>query len=572
MKIYGWRKLFDSATLEAAEEYLGRDDVIIWQCDEGHIHAKVYGHHEHTVDIRISGHTVIGMDCSCSYSRSGGHCNHMAAVLYACEELDDDMEDSEEERNDKLVSIIDSMTEVQIKSYLRHLAMNSSDIRDTLFMRFSTDADAEMAIRIKTLLADCSDGYEDETNGMELSDVTGYIDALLEILEEYVPRFIDGNLYAEAFDIVESAMSYMGFYLIEPDDDTDRFFSHLGKYLKQVLSSVDDQTREDMLSKIEEYEVEDSYNFALSDFAFDFRNGYSDSHEYQSRMLKARIDELNGDGWKYLDDWYLNHVYDRTSLYIVDMVLKGFKTDFPVEAFMEMHMDSRSANERMLEYYRKNGFSEKEIGLLLKILDGNNMDLDGLSLYSDDAMDEMAERAYYLMLIRKSYEEVVDFIMDQVSTKKRYCLVCHLRSLKNNIDERRWNKVISEINMAMNRKGKNLDERLPLVDFMLAEGIYGSVFNIFEAKNFKMESFHAVANSLISEDEARTFEIHLKGLCYMMKKAMDRSSYAAAIGELAEVIELYPDGDEKALLIVNAWKENHPNRKAMFEELEKAGF
>ena len=572
MEIYGWRKLFESDTLSAAEEYLGHDDVIIWNCDDGLVHAKVYGHHEHTVDIRIEGHTVTEMECTCSYARSGGHCNHMAAVLYACEELEDDIKDSEEERSDKLVSIIDSMTETQIKSFLRHLAMNSSDIRDMLFLSFTNDVDAEMVGTIRFRLGNCSDGFEDEVNGLEISDVAGYMDALLEVLDAYVPRFMNGKLYAEAFEILDSAMTYMGSYLIEADDDTDRFFICVGEYLKKLLNAVDENSRNEMLSKIGSYETEDFYNWALNDFAFEFRNGYSDSPEYQRMMLKERIDELNGDGWKYFDDWYLNHVYDRTCLYITDMILRGFETDFPINAFMEKHVDSKSANERMLDYYSKKGLTDKEYELLLKLLDGNNVDLCGEPLYSDDAMDEMAERAYYMMLMKKSCDEVVDFIMDQVSSKKRYCLVSHLKTLKNHINEKAWNKVMSAMRTELGRKGKSLDGRLPIIDFMLSEGKSNEVFKIFEAKNFEMESFCDFAHSLISLDKERTFKIHLKGLCFLMKKANNRNEYAAAIRELEGVEELYTDGDEKALQVVKAWKESNPNRTAMFEVLEKAGY
>ena len=80
-----WRHLFTSPILARGMEYFRAGQVKNMRQESGRYDAVVKGEKPYEVIIVLRGDEVHWMDCDCPYARSGSHCKHMAAVLFAIE-------------------------------------------------------------------------------------------------------------------------------------------------------------------------------------------------------------------------------------------------------------------------------------------------------------------------------------------------------------------------------------------------------------------------------------------------------------------------------------------------------
>ena len=66
-------------------------------------------------------------------------------------------------------------------------------------------------------------------------------------------------------------------------------------------------------------------------------------------------------------------------------------------------------------------------------------------------------------------------------------------------------------------------------------------------------------------------DTYVQMLDRVMSRSSDRSMYREAIGYLQSVRQ-FPNGDETAKLLADSWRERFGRRKAMLDELRRAGY
>ena len=588
MKIYGWRKLFDAGVLLDAKSYVG-DDSVACVTREGLVHGRVTDDREYTVDIHVDGKgTVQSMMCSCGYD---GCCSHMAAVLYKAESNDRDMEiESEEtelpdcmgcwedrtgcseEDEERLLSTLEQMAESQLRTALYRFGKRSSFLRENLITRYSKHMDPKIASHVVHMVYEAENEFKDEYNRDYIRDEEGYVGRIEEILDRFIPGFIDEKLFNEAADITISALQAVGWNYLSDMALKEQFGYVITGYWKSILSKGDVSCRKYLLGKIREVEHDDGNDSFVVESCFEFRNSCCDDREYIRELIEERLSFIESVDKDDYDEWYFADLYNRSTAFIVDRLFKGYLSKDELVDFAGRYCKSRMANEKILEYYRGNGLEAEELELLLLILSSDNMDYDYREIYTKSELDEISERTYYLMLMKRSNNEVAGFLIAQILDSKRYFLTCHFSSLKNYLDKDVWEDIIGRIHSEVDNRKINIDSKLPLLKFMLSEGSYDTVFEKLEKGNLSIKAFNSLCDSLFYEDEDRTFKLHKKGLRSLMHGASSRRGYITAIGELENVRSLYDDGESRAVEVAEEWKESYPDRVTMLEELERAGY
>lgn len=220
MEIYGWRKLFDSATLIEARKYF-EDDSVAFVRKYGLIHAKVADDDsEYVVDINILNGYVSDMSCTCICDETGISCCHMAAVLLEVErveskhgfESDDklpdcmgwkkDSSECSEYDEERLLYTIDEMSETQLKTALYHFGKRSSFLRENLITKYSEKMTPEIAANVKYMIENAEKEYRgSDFHAHTICDEIGYVECIGRILMRYIPKFIDSGLLEDAFEI-----------------------------------------------------------------------------------------------------------------------------------------------------------------------------------------------------------------------------------------------------------------------------------------------------------------------------------------------------------------------------------
>lgn len=102
------------------------------------ITATVYGSSVYNVEIRLKGGNIESMDCDCPYSMEGNNCKHMAAVLYAVEENEEETSfaqtETPHEAARSIEEIIGSLSEDELRASLLKAALKYQDVMDSLIM------------------------------------------------------------------------------------------------------------------------------------------------------------------------------------------------------------------------------------------------------------------------------------------------------------------------------------------------------------------------------------------------------------------------------------------------------
>lgn len=91
-----WKDSFNPRILDRGREYHHQGKVLRMTHSGNEIHAVVEGSEPYEVSIRFSRGIPKEAACSCPYASGGEPCKHMAAVMFALEELDYVPEDEPE--------------------------------------------------------------------------------------------------------------------------------------------------------------------------------------------------------------------------------------------------------------------------------------------------------------------------------------------------------------------------------------------------------------------------------------------------------------------------------------------
>lgn len=82
-----WRELFKPWIVERGRDYFSGGHVVELEEEGFFVCAKVSGSQEYQVEIRSNSDGVLRMACDCPYAERGENCKHMAAVLFALEDV-----------------------------------------------------------------------------------------------------------------------------------------------------------------------------------------------------------------------------------------------------------------------------------------------------------------------------------------------------------------------------------------------------------------------------------------------------------------------------------------------------
>ena len=77
------------------------------------------------------------MFCDCPYAAEGECCKHMAAVLYAIEEEDPELEKAVTEEGGRISSVIALIPEKELRSLVLSLAQEDKSLQNALLSKYS---------------------------------------------------------------------------------------------------------------------------------------------------------------------------------------------------------------------------------------------------------------------------------------------------------------------------------------------------------------------------------------------------------------------------------------------------
>ena len=554
---FPWEDCFDQEILTRGWNYYleGAVEGLSKKSDQEYT-AVVQGSVPYNVGIDLREGIPVSMSCDCPYAERGFECKHMAAVLFAVE---DEKEQSgvspgtcvSPDEGKTIESIVARIPENEIRDVLVDLCKRNEEIGHFISLRYS---EKNIAVRLKELSRDL------ERIVREYSDKHGFVhwrDA--GDLELAVEGFLTDNTSAltargeaiPAFRMVNDTMMRIGELDIDDDGHLCRIASVICECWSSILNACSAREKRELFQWFSDHAFDKRIPYYAQDV---FRTFYED--EFQERdLLERKLKQYQVTGpLASRDDYGEYYEQEHRVMVMFSLMEKLSCPEDSIREQIERFYQLPCARQFAIDHAIKQGDTPGAIDLLRKSkqIDGEYAGLVRkysamlIELYKQEGRgaDHKQELLFQI------------FNCGQVDLK-------YTNELKTVCEAREWEEYRSQILAARTCRAI----LYPLLD---AEGMHEELLERITG-----------SGSLTALDD------HEKGLkqkypekvrdayAGILKKAMDLSSdrgrYAALIRYLRK-LRAYPGGKELAERIAAEWRDAYPRRRALLDELSKAGF
>lgn len=289
-----WKDLFQEHILARGEAYYFEGAVLELHKTEHGYHAVVEGTEDYEVDIEMEGGRVCEMYCSCPYAENGNNCKHMAAVLFEIEEQNEEDILAEgtcpDDQEKEVEEIIERISEEELRSFVKGIAAQDSEIRNILMTRYAVKIDEKQMERLKQGVDQLVWEYGDRSGYIDYRNALDFCWALENYLEDKVDTLIERKCYGQAFALTNYVFQTIGNIDI---DDSDGGTSQVANVCydkwKKILENCSEEEKNEMFSWF--------MSHLSCDYVVDYMEDYMEdflTHEFQNReMLEKMLKDLD---------------------------------------------------------------------------------------------------------------------------------------------------------------------------------------------------------------------------------------------------------------------------------------
>lgn len=556
-----WKDLFQEHILDRGESYYFDGAVLELHKTEHGYHGVVEGTEDYEVDIEMEGGRICEMYCSCPYAEGGNNCKHMAAVLFEIEEQSEEdiltEETCQDDQEQEVEEIIERIPEEELRSFVKEIAAQNSEIRNILMTRYAVKIDEKQMDLLKQGVNQHVWEYGDRSGYIDYRNAWDFCWALENYLEDKVDTLIDRKCYRQAFELTNYVFRTIGNIDIDDSDGgTSQVANACYDKWKEILENCSEEEKNEMFSWFMSHL---SCNYVI-DYLEDYMEDFL-THEFQNRemlekMLKdldERI-EMQALSTDCGSTWSVRHGYENNIIKRLELMER---LDFPEEEIREYRR----------RHWRFSAVRELEIQ---ENLDNGNLDEAIRILQESKTLDKE-----YPGLVARYSEQLISIYEtqpDKEGYKKEllyYVFECpqnnlvHIYKLKEVCTDKEWEDYREQI--LKNPKNYNI-----LYPFMEKEGMYESMLECIRKETFiyNLDKYEKVLKEKFP-DQVR--DIYISYLRHEAERAGNRKRYRELMKYLKK-IRRYPGGIEKASEIAENWRGMYYRRTAMMDEMRKAGF
>ena len=556
-----WKDLFQGHILDRGEAYYFDGAVLELHKTEHGYHAVVEGTEDYEVDIEMEGGRVCEMYCSCPYAEDGNNCKHMAAVLFEIEEQNGEdilaEETCPDDQEQEVEEIIERIPEEELRSFVKEIAAQNSEIRNILMTRYAVKIDEKQMDLLKQGVNQHVWEYGDRSGYIDYRNAWDFCWALENYLEDKVDTLIDRKYYWQAFELTNYVFGTIGNIDI---DDSDGGTA-------QVANACYDKWKE-ILENCSEEEKNEMFSWFMShlscDYVVDYMEDYMEdflTHEFQNRemlekMLKdldERI-EMQTSSTDCGSTWSARYGYENNIIKRLEFIER---LDLPAEEIREyrrQHWRFSAVRELEIQENLDNGNLGEAIRILQesKILDKEYPGL--VARYSEQLIS-----IYETQTDKEGYKKELLYYVFECPQNN----LVHIYKLKEVCTDKEWEDYREQI--LKNPKNYNI-----LYPFMEKEGMYESMLECIRKETFiyNLDKYEKVLKEKFPE---QVRDIYISYLHHEAERAGNRKRYRELMKYLKK-IRRYPGGKEKASEIAENWRAMYYRRTAMMDEMRKAGF
>ena len=547
-----WQKMFAPWILERGKNYWEDDRVESLRQDGNTVTAVVCGTEDYDVEIEMGrGGNVAYMSCTCPYAEEGNNCKHMAAVLFAIDA--DIMEQSGIQHNGEGATILPwqkaltGLSPEEMRQLLSELAQSDRGLQERITTLHGQVAPEVLEATWEIQLAEIPEKYTDRHDYIDYNHAYDFFLELDDFLETRLPRLLEAERITDAF-----TLSCMVFETgMEQDvDDSDGGCG--------ILAGSCEEAWEKILNQADFRQEQEMYAWFAShthvpewDYGSEVVERFLFHRKWRAPLLEQNL---------HLLDAALT--VESNAEYRMKELL-NWRTDTMAALGME-----QPAIDRFWAQYRHLPFvREREIQ---RMMDEKNFDGAVRLLKESKALDngdDFRVRNHSQKLIhiyqqtgqREALREEMRFqIFSHVQQDLTY-----IKLYREIIPDEEWPALLDQLLCHKTTRFLKYD--------LLAFGEqYEQLFySIVQEGSFRRLNQYVDILCLWSPEQVR--DTYVRMLDGVMSRSSDRGMYRETIGYLQRVRQ-FPNGVETAKHLADSWRGQFGRRKAMLDELRKAGY
>ena len=556
-----WKDLFQEHILARGEAYYFEGAVLELHKTEHGYHAVVEGTEDYEVDIEMEGERVCEMYCSCPYAENGNNCKHMAAVLFEIEEQNEEDILAEgtcpDDQEKEVEEIIERISEEELRSFVKGIAAQDSEIRNILMTRYAVKIDEKQMERLKQGVDQLVWEYGDRSGYIDYRNALDFCWALENYLEDKVDTLIERKCYGQAFALTNYVFQTIGNIDI---DDSDGGISQVANVCydkwKKILENCSEEEKNEMFSWFMSHLSCDYVVDYMEDYMEDFLTHEFQNREMLEKMLKdldERI-EMQTSSTDCGSTWSARYGYENNIIKRLELMERlGFSAE-EISEYRRQHWRFSVVRELEIQENLNNGNLDEAIRILQesKILDKEYPGL--IARYSEQLIS-----IYETQPDKEVYKKELLYYVFECPQNN----LVHIYKLKKVCTDKEWDGYREKI--LKSPKNYNI-----LYPFMEKEGMYEPMLECLKKETFiyNLDRYEKVLKEKFPE---QVRDIYISYLRHEAERASNRNRYRELMKYLKK-IRRYPRGKEKASEIAKNWRAVYYRRTAVMDEMQKAGF
>lgn len=547
-----WQKMFTPWILERGRNYRDDDCVESLYQDGNTVTAVVSGTKDYDVEIEMGrGGNIEYMSCTCPYAEEGNNCKHMAAVLFAMEEEKEEQSDiphnGEGCPNLPWREALNGLSPEEMRQLLSELAQSDRGLQERIATLHGQPAPEVLKATWEIQLAEIPGKYIDRHDYIDYNQAYDFFLELDDFLRTRLPRLLETGRVMEAFTlscmVFETGME-------QNTDDSDGgggiLTSTCEEAWRKLLNQANSQQEQEMYAWFASHTHVPEWDYG-SEVVEQFFYHWEWSAPLLEQNLRLLDTELTAKG---------------NSKYRMKEVL-NWRTDTMAALGME-----QAAIDRFWAQYRHLPFvREREIEL---ILDEKNYG-GAVRLLKEskelDKGDDFRVRNYSQKLI-SIYQQTgqTEALREELRFQIFSCVqrdLTYIKLYRDIIPDEEWAVLLDQLLRHMTTRSLKYE--------LLAFGEQYELLFLSIVQEGSFNRLRQYADILCRWSPEQVRDTYVRMLDGVMSRSSDRGMYRETVGYLQRVRQ-FPNGVETAKLLADSWRERFGRRKAMLDELYKAGY
>lgn len=544
-----WKDIFPPHIWLRGLDYYHNGHILDIQFHGNRATAEIEGNNVYTVSVTLNAgrNRIEDYSCDCPYGEDGTPCKHLAALLCALEDADSDDFPGQEE-NTKVEQVVALLSAQQMRELLIQFAKSDTYIWEKIQLTATNQLPPSQKIQWEIDLQNLTDSATGRYGYIDYEEAYDYCIDLNEYLEDRIPDLLASGLTMDAFELT-CLVFQTG---IEQDmDDSDGGTTLLAGFCMEtwtkILEASDLNAQREMFGWfISHYADHDLCQMFLEEYIF----GAPWNTALTPELLRFLDQQLQ----KCLERSVGSYQLSDLIVHRIRWMEKAGAEKSEIEKFMTTYHYLPAVREMQISQAMHDRDYRTALALLEESAELDKDKSGLLAKYSAQKIEIYEITGNALALRRALEHHIFTFRQDNLVYAEK------LKALQT-ADE--W--------AAMRCRLLDIDSmRSQVYPLLEREEMYEQMMERVESHTdiYCLERYESI---LKKEFPLRCRNVYVAHLQQAMSRASNRKAYWSVIQTLKK-LRKYPDGTAVARELADSWKQRHPRRSSMLDELKKAGF